>query len=122
MRIPCVVIGAGAAGLAVSRALAVAGLDHLVLERRGVGDTWRSQRWDSFRLNTPGWMNQVLGDVEPASFSYRDEVVELLAGQAAALPVEVDSPVLALDHNGRTSSSILPTVGYSRRRSSSPAA
>jgi putative flavoprotein involved in K+ transport len=100
MRSPCVVIGAGAAGLAVSRALADAGVEHLVLERHGVADTWRKQRWDSFRLNTPGWMNQVLGAVESTSFSYRDEVVHLLTTQAAALPVRVETPVLGLDHDG----------------------
>ena len=30
-----------------------------MLERGRVGESWRAQRWDSFRLNTPGWMNQL---------------------------------------------------------------
>ena len=38
-----------------------AGVEHLVLERNDLGDTWQHQRWDSFRLNTPGWMNATLG-------------------------------------------------------------
>ncbi len=100
MRSPCVVIGAGAAGLAMSRALTVAGVDHVVLERREVADTWRHQRWDSFRLNTPSWMNSVLGDVEPGSFASRDEVVRLLTDQAAALPVRTGTPVTMLTHDG----------------------
>ena len=99
-RSACVVIGAGAAGLAASTALADAGVDHVVLERRGVADTWLSQRWDAFRLNTPGWMNTMLGPVTPNSFSARDEVVHLLADRARALPVRCHTPVQALDHDG----------------------
>ena len=49
----CVAVWAGPAGLAVSAALAGRGVEHLVLERGRAGETWRSQRWDSFRLNTP---------------------------------------------------------------------
>jgi putative flavoprotein involved in K+ transport len=102
MRTSCVVVGAGAAGLEVSRALAEAAVEHVVLERSEVADTWQSQRWDNFRLNTPGWMNATLGPVEPTSFSYRDEVVQLLTDRAASLPVQTQTPVLALDHNGST--------------------
>jgi hypothetical protein len=32
-----------------------------VLERGRAGHTWRTQRWDSLRLNNPGWMNPMLG-------------------------------------------------------------
>src|SRR5687768_7006576 len=64
----CAVVGAVPAGLAVSAALAVRGVDHVVLERGLVGETWRTQRWDSFRLNTPGWMNQMLGGQVPSAF------------------------------------------------------
>ena len=100
MRTACVVVGAGAAGVAVSAALADAGVDHVVLERNDVADTWRRQRWDSFRLNTPGWMNTMLGPVAPDSFSSRDEVVRLLADRAAALPVRSHTPVVGLEHDG----------------------
>jgi putative flavoprotein involved in K+ transport len=100
MRTSCVVVGAGAAGLATSRALADAGVEHVALERNDVADTWQNQRWDSFRLNTPGWMNGTLGTVEPTSFSYRDDVVRLLADRAAALPVHTNTPVVDLDHDG----------------------
>ncbi|WP_313903544.1 NAD(P)-binding protein [Rhizobium laguerreae] len=48
-----VVIGAGWAGLGVSHALTQRGLRHRVLERGRIGETWRTQRWDSFRINTP---------------------------------------------------------------------
>ena len=44
VRTSCVVVGAGAAGLATSGALAEAGVEHVVLERHDVADTWQNQR------------------------------------------------------------------------------
>ena len=56
-----VVVGAGHAGLAVSRLLFTAGRDHVVLERGRIGERWRSERSDSLRLQTPNWMNRLPG-------------------------------------------------------------
>jgi putative flavoprotein involved in K+ transport len=56
-----VVVGAGQAGLGVSYYLQRAGLDHVVFERGRIGEAWLSQRWDSFRLNTPNEMNGLPG-------------------------------------------------------------
>ena len=57
-----IVVGAGQAGLGASWHLARRGVDHVVLERGRVAETWRSQRWDSFALNTPNWMNRMPGE------------------------------------------------------------
>ena len=100
MQSTCVVVGAGPAGLAVSRELADRGVGHVVLERGEVGSTWAGQRWDSFRLNTPGWMNGTLGEVEPHSFCTRDEVMNLMATSASTLPVRTQSPVTSLTISG----------------------
>ena len=56
-----VIIGAGQCGLAMSRALSARGIDHLLLERGQVGESWRSRRWDSLRLLTPNHMNGLPG-------------------------------------------------------------
>jgi len=56
-----VVIGAGQAGLAVSRCLTDRGHDHLVLDRGRVAERWQSERWDSLRLLTPNWMTRLPG-------------------------------------------------------------
>jgi len=56
-----VVVGAGHCGLAVSRCLAARSIDHVVLERGEVADSWRNQRWDSLRLLTPNWMTRLPG-------------------------------------------------------------
>ena len=54
--IDTVVIGAGHAGLAVSRLLTEAGREHEVIDRGQLAESWRSERWDSLRLLSPNWM------------------------------------------------------------------
>ena len=56
-----VVIGAGHAGLAVSRLLTEAGRDHVVLDRGRVAERWLTERWDSLHLLTPNWMTRLPG-------------------------------------------------------------
>ena len=56
-----VVIGAGHAGLAMSRCLAEQSIDHVVLERGEVASSWRHERWDSLRLLTPNWQSRLPG-------------------------------------------------------------
>jgi putative flavoprotein involved in K+ transport len=56
-----IVIGAGQAGLALSHHLTAARHDHLLLERGRIGERWRSARWDSLRMLTPNWLNQLPG-------------------------------------------------------------
>jgi putative flavoprotein involved in K+ transport len=87
MLIDCAVVGAGPAGLAASAALTARGVGHVVLERGRVGESWRTQRWDSFRLNTPGWMNQLLGEQAPDTYATGVGVVQRLEKLAADAPV-----------------------------------
>ena len=56
-----VVVGGGQGGLGVAYYLVQGGVDFVVLERGRLGETWLSQRWDSFVLNTPNWMNGLPG-------------------------------------------------------------
>jgi putative flavoprotein involved in K+ transport len=92
------VIGAGHAGLVTSRALAAAGVEHLVLERGGVGRSWREERWDSLTLLTPAWMNELPGDTrrgDPDAFVRAGDFADRLVGYAAACgaPVLAGAPV-----------------------------
>ncbi len=96
MVIDCAVVGAGPAGLAASAALAARGVEHVILERGRAGETWRSQRWDSFRLNTPGWMNRLLGEQAPDAYLTGAEVVRRLERLAADAPVRPGIPVMRL--------------------------
>jgi putative flavoprotein involved in K+ transport len=87
MMIDCVVVGGGPAGLAASAALTRRGVEHVILERGRVGQTWRTQRWDSFRLVSPGWKNTMLGELPPDAYSPTMEVIERLEKLAATCPV-----------------------------------
>ena len=55
------VIGAGQAGLAMSRCLTDAGIEHVVLERGRTAERWRSERWESLRLLSPNWASRLPG-------------------------------------------------------------
>jgi putative flavoprotein involved in K+ transport len=91
-RIGTVIIGGGQAGLSVSRELAQAGVEHVVLERGRVGQSWRG-RWDSFCLVTPNWSVQLPGHAydgpDPDGFMLRDALVSHLERYATA----IDAPV-----------------------------
>jgi putative flavoprotein involved in K+ transport len=96
-----VVVGGGSAGLAVSRELSGRAVEHVVLERGRVGQTWRN-RWDSFCLVTPNWTVQLPGGAysgaDPDGFMARDNIVahlETYAGSFSA-PVREGVSVAAL--------------------------
>src|SRR6188472_966963 len=96
------VVGAGQAGLALSHELSARGVEHLVLERGRVGQSWRD-RWDSFCLVTPNWSMQLPGGAydgpDPDGYLPRDEIVEFFERYAVRIraPVrasgELDRPV-----------------------------
>ena len=48
-----VVVGAGPFGLGVSYHLQRLCVRHTIFERRQIAESWRTQRWDNFRMNTP---------------------------------------------------------------------
>lgn len=87
-----VVVGAGQAGLSLSRELSVAGVEHVVLDRGRVGKTWRT-RWDSFCLVTPNWTVQLPGGCydggDPDGFMPRDDIVRHLASYALSFHAPV---------------------------------
>jgi putative flavoprotein involved in K+ transport len=91
--IDAVVIGAGHAGLAMSRCLADRGVRHVVLDRGHVGERWRTARWDSFRLLTPNWLSRLPGwqyaGPEPDGFMTANEFVDYLCDYSRSF----DAPV-----------------------------
>ena len=82
-----VVIGAGHAGLAASRFLTDRSIDHVVLERGEVANSWRRERWDSLRLLTPNWQSRLPGyrydGPDPDGYMTMGEVVEFISRFAA---------------------------------------
>src|SRR3954451_2075677 len=98
MHTTTVIIGAGHAGLAMSRRLSERSIDHVVLERGEVANSWRTERWDSLRLLTPNWQTTLPGQPyrgrDPDGFMTMPEVADLIGTYAAA----IDAPA----HTGTT--------------------
>jgi len=66
MRTETLIVGAGHAGLALSRHLTRLGSDHVLLERSRVGARWHEERWDSLALLSPNWLNRLPGQSAPS--------------------------------------------------------
>ncbi len=45
----------------MSHRLSARSIDHVVLERGEVANTWKTERWDSLRLLTPNWQSRLPG-------------------------------------------------------------
>jgi putative flavoprotein involved in K+ transport len=102
VRTTTVVIGAGHCGLAMSRCLSDRSIDHVVLERREVANSWRTERWDSLRLLTPNWQCRLPGVAydgdDPDGFMTMPEVVDFITmyAKTIAAPVQTGTTVTSL--------------------------
>lgn len=97
-----VIVGAGHAGLAMSRCLAERSIDHVVLERGEIAHSWRTERWDSLRLLTPNWQSRLPGfryaGDDPDGYRTLPEVIDFITGYARAIaaPVRAHTTVTAV--------------------------
>lgn len=104
-RVTTVVIGAGQCGLAMSRELSKRSIDHIVLERGQIGNSWRTGRWDSLRLLTPNWMNGLAGQPyngnDPDGFLHVSELVSQFDKYAhlSSVPLQTETRVLSVEHH-----------------------
>ena len=107
MRTTTVVIGAGHTGLAISHFLTQRSIDHVVLERGEVANSWRNERWDSLRLLTPNWQSRLPGFVydgnDPDGYMTMPEVVGFIDGYAKhiAVPIQTQTTVTSLAAHDR---------------------
>ncbi len=87
MRITSIVIGAGHAGLAMSRCVA---------------NSWKTERWDSLRLLTPNWQSRLPGfgyeGEDPDGFRDMAETIAFIERYAEVIsaPVETHTTVTSL--------------------------
>jgi putative flavoprotein involved in K+ transport len=101
-----VVIGAGHSGLAMSAWLSAHSIDHVVLERGEIANSWRHERWDSLRLLTPNWMSRLPGyryaGDNPDGFMTMPEVIQFISRYAGFIgaPVRTGSPVRSVRADG----------------------
>jgi putative flavoprotein involved in K+ transport len=93
MRVTTIVLGAGHAGLAMSHFLTARSIDHVVLERGEVANSWKTERWDSLRLLTPNWLSRlpdyVYAGGDPDGFRTMPETIDFLERYAAAIAAPV---------------------------------
>jgi putative flavoprotein involved in K+ transport len=92
-----VIIGAGQSGLAMSRHLTDRSIDHVLLERGEVANSWQTERWDSLRLLTPNWQSRLPGFAyagdDPDGYMRMPEVVGFLRNYARAIHAPVHAGV-----------------------------
>src|SRR5207248_6171671 len=97
-----VVVGAGHTGLATSRCLSERSIDHVVLERGEVANSWRRERWDSLRLLTPNWQSRLPGyryeGEDPDGYQTVAEVVRFIRNYARVIdaPVQTQTKVTSV--------------------------
>jgi putative flavoprotein involved in K+ transport len=94
-----VIIGAGQSGLAFSKELADRSIDHVLIERGEVANSWRKERWDSLQLLTPNWQSRLPGyayrGIDPDGYMTMPAVTRFLQDYAAHIgaPVETGTTV-----------------------------
>src|SRR5262245_61246304 len=104
-RTTTVVIGAGHAGLAMSWWLAERSIDHVIVERGEIANSWRTERWDSLRLLTPNWQSRLPGygyeGDDPDGFRSMPETIAFIERYARVIsaPVETHTRVTSLREN-----------------------
>lgn len=105
-RVTAVIVGAGHNGLAMSHCLATLGVDHVVLERGEVANSWRHERWDSLHLLTPNWQTRLPGyryaGNDPDGYMSMPEVIEFISAYArlTAAPVHTGTTVSRVQSDG----------------------
>jgi len=97
-----VVIGAGHSGLAMSRFLSRCSIDHVILEKGEIANSWRHERWDSLRLLTPNWQSRLPGyeytGDDPDGYMSMPEVIEFIDTYARSIgaPVRTHTAVTSV--------------------------
>ena len=100
--ITTLIIGAGHAGLAMSRCLAERSIDHVLLERGEIANSWKTERWDSLRLLTPNWQSRLPGfgyeGDNPDGFRTMPETIEFIERYARVIsaPVRTHTEVISV--------------------------
>jgi putative flavoprotein involved in K+ transport len=100
------VIGAGHAGLAMSKCLRDRSIDHVVLERADVANSWRTERWDSLRLLTPNWQSRLPGfsydGADPDGFMAMPEIIDFVERYANLIsaPLQTRTTVTTVSRAG----------------------
>jgi hypothetical protein len=86
----------------MSAVLQQRGREHVVLERRQVGERWRTERWESLRFQFPNWSLELPGYAysgdDPDGFAHWREILRVVEDYAASTraPVREHTEVTGL--------------------------
>ena len=86
----------------MSQCLRERSIDHVILERGRVANSWRTERWDSLRLLTPNWQSRLPGyrfeTCDADGFMTVPEVVGFIEdyAQAISAPVQEETEVTSV--------------------------
>jgi putative flavoprotein involved in K+ transport len=86
----------------MSRCLTDRSIDHVVLERGEVANSWKTERWDSLRLLTPNWQSRLPGHGyrgdEPDGFRTMPETIDFIERYADVIsaPVQTNTRVTSV--------------------------
>ena len=86
----------------MSQCLADRAIDHVLLERGEVANSWRTERWDSLRLLTPNWQSRLPGfgyeGDDPDGYRNMPETIAFLEryAQVISAPVETHTKVTSV--------------------------
>ncbi len=90
----------------MSRRLADRSIDHVVLERGEVANSWRTERWDSLQLLTPNWQSRLPGfgyeGEDPDGYRTMPEVIDFIDRYATVIsaPVRTHTTVTSVRNDG----------------------
>ena len=86
----------------MSRCLADRSIDHVLLERGEVANSWKTERWDSLRLLTPNWQSRLPGfgyeGDDPDGYRTMPETIDFLERYARVIsaPVRTNTTVTSV--------------------------
>ncbi len=86
----------------MSRCLSDRSIDHVVIERGEVANSWRTERWDSLRLLTPNWQSRLPGygyqGEDPDGFRDMPEVIAFIDRYAEVIdaPLQINTNVTSV--------------------------
>lgn len=89
----------------MSRCLAERSIDHVVLERGEVANTWKTERWASLRLLTPNWQSRLPGfgyqGDDPDGYRTMPEVIAFIDQYAKVIsaPVRAHTKVTSVSRS-----------------------
>jgi putative flavoprotein involved in K+ transport len=90
----------------MSRCLAERSIEHVVLERGEVANSWKTERWDSLRLLTPNWQSRLPGygydGDDPDGYRTMPETIGFIERYADVIsaPVQTNTRVSLVRRSG----------------------